>query len=174
MSILLVWYACMKLVTILTVQQAQQAFYTACMAQRALRSDTAADRCVNLAVHTSGKHKRIHTQPVLQVTHVRSTLQCKKARHTSGVWLSLSGLVLVLVYADQTLAKYAKQKIGFHRFGKAVGSHGMRAYPFKLVAPSHNFPCASAIDPKCCMELPGSDDQAGSCNRSLQDGQWLP
>ena len=44
----------MKLVTVLTVQQAQQAFYTARMAQRALRSDTAADRCVNLAVHTSG------------------------------------------------------------------------------------------------------------------------
>ena len=46
----------MKLVTVLTVQQAKQAFYTARMAQRALRSDTAADRCVNLAVHMSGKH----------------------------------------------------------------------------------------------------------------------
>ena len=57
----------MKLVTVLTVQQAKQAFYTARMAQRALRSDTAADRCVNLAVHTSGKQSRIHTCFLLSV-----------------------------------------------------------------------------------------------------------
>ena len=63
-----------------------------------------------------------------------------------------SQIVLVLVYADQTLTKYAKQKIWFHRFGKAVGRHGMRGYPFKLVAPTHSLPCASAIDPKSCMD----------------------
>ena len=78
-------YTRMKLVTVLTVQRAQKAFYTAHMAQRALRSDTAADRCVNLAVHTSGKQSRIHTQPVLQVTHVGSTLLGTKIWHASGV-----------------------------------------------------------------------------------------
>ena len=42
------------------VQKAKQAFFTARMAQRALRSDTAADRCVNLAAHMSERHGRIH------------------------------------------------------------------------------------------------------------------
>ena len=58
----------MKLVTVLTVQQAMQLLLHSAYGSRALRSKTAADRCVNLAIHKSGKHGRIHTQPVLQVT----------------------------------------------------------------------------------------------------------
>ena len=177
----------MKLVTVLTVQQAMQLLLHSAYGSRALRSKTAADRCVNLAIHKSGKHGRIHTQPVLQVTlgprcSVQKTIllksliavfwtlfcPCLCESDTLGECGAINLVSSISSNNQQPLCEWRSTQAYLLRSWCAMC--GVRRPRVLHGSPRALFPISC---PSCELEFPDPNGQLGFGNRSMLNEQWL-